>query len=261
MRSPDFARIASLAVLLLAWPGPAAHTEPAAGGEEIAASIIARLEGDIEALKLFSFRELSLVEHHDSGGEVRSRERELSEVFYRDGRRMRRLLSDDAAKGGAPRADDANFDLKALAACFTFSAAAGATLVGRPALRLDFAARPGCLQSQAAGRTARILGNLDGRMWVDPEGYQLLRLEGYLRSPVTFGFGLLAKIDAFDLELVREAVSPGVYAMTEMEYRARGRVFPARRFDVRSRRERSAFERLSDHRLSNSATTPSRPPA
>ncbi|HET6278231.1 MAG TPA: hypothetical protein VFG08_05555 [Candidatus Polarisedimenticolia bacterium] len=250
-------RAMALATLVLT--GPAAipsAAEPPDTGESLLPRILSRLESDLDALRSFSFREEKQVERRSRTGDISSRERELSEVFHQDGLRMRRTLANGQAS--EPRTDEEpSPDLKDLASCFTYSTATPAMLAERPALRLDFAARSGCLQTP--GRAERILGNLEGRLWVDPEGYDLLRIEGHLRAPVTFGFGLLGKVESFELEVEREAVSPGVFAMTRLEYHAQGRIFPARRFDLRNRRDRSSFQRVSDDALSSAATTPSPP--
>lgn len=264
MQRKSLTRAIVVATLVLAAPGQRPFAEPVATGESLLPRILARLEIDIDALKFFSFREASQVEHRSRTGEIRSREEELSEVFYQDGRRMRRELPGDLETTTPPPAAladrEPSFNLNELAACFTFSPAAEVSLADRPALRLDFAARPGCLE--APGLAARrILGNLNGRMWIHPDGYELLRLEGNLRSPVTFGFGLLGKVETFDLTVEREAVRPGVFAMTRLEYHARGRTFPARRFDLRNRRDRGSFQRISGDTLSSSTTSPSQHPA
>ncbi len=264
MQRKSFARAIVVAMLVLAATGHGPFAEPVATGESLLPRILARLEGDIDALKFFSFREASQVERRSRTGEIRSREEKLSEVFYHDGRRMRRIVSDDLETTVPPSVAEADrepsLNLNELAACFTFFPATPVRLADRPALRLEFAARPGCLQTP--GRAARrILGNLNGRLWIDPDGYELLRLEGKLRSPVTFGFGLLGKVETFDIEVERQAVSPGVFAMIRLEYHTRGRVFPARRFDLRNRRDRNSFQLIFGDTLTNTTTSPSQPPA
>lgn len=251
-------RAVALAALVLSGSATMPSAVPAETGETLLSRILTRLESDLDSLRQFSFREEVRVERRTPTGEISSREQESSEVFHRDGLRMRRSLSD--GRDGAPRADrEPSLDLKSLASCFTFAPAAPAMLADRAALLLEFSARPGCLQ--ASGRAERILGNLDGRLWVDAERYDLLRIEGRLRAPVTFGFGLFGKIESFDLEVERQAVDPGVFAMTRLEYHARGRVFPGRRFDLSNRRDRISFQRIPGEALSSAATTPSPRPA
>lgn len=247
-------RALALATLVLVGPATIPSAEPENTGESLLPRLLSRLASDLDALRLFSFREEIQVERRTRSGDISSLERELSEVFHQDGLRMRRTLANDQAS--APRTEEEpSLDLNDLASCFTYTTATPAMLAERPALRLDFAARSGCLQTP--GRAERILGNLDGRLWVDPDGYDLLRIEGHLRAPVTFGFGLLGKVESFELEVEREAVSPGVFAMTRLEYHARGRIFPARRFDLRNRRDRSSFQLDSHDALSSATTTPS----
>jgi len=259
MQPNSLAKAIALAALLLAGVAPDSTAGIPGGADSLLPRIVSRLESDIDALELFSYRERSEIERRSRTGEVSSREQRLSEIYHQDGQRMRRTLVEGADTPDAPppaQTDgEPSLDLEDLASCFNFSQGISEPLADRIALRLDFSAIPDCLQ--APGRAARILGNLDGRIWIDSEGYDLLRIEGHLRSPVTFGFGVLGKVETFDLEVEREAVSPGVFAMTRLEYHAKGRIFPLRRFDLRTRRVRSSFEPLPGDALSSSTTTPS----
>lgn len=224
--------------------------------------ILARLQRDYDALQRFSFREASHTVRLDREGEIRSTEIMLSDVFFADGRRMRRSLAKGAATDDAhaPATADQepSLNLEQLAGCFTFSPIGPDELDGHAALRIGFAARAGCIEG--SGRIARILGRLAGEIWVDGDGFELLRLRGNIREPVTFGFGLLAKIESFEVAVERQPVGEGVFAATQIDYHARGRIFPARRFDLHRTRARSDF-RVTPSDVSSSATsTPSRLP-
>jgi hypothetical protein len=41
---------------------------------------------------------------------------------------------------------------------------------------------------------AAALTGLEGRMWIDAQNHELIRMEGYIFKPVNFGFGMLAHI-------------------------------------------------------------------
>ena len=229
-------------------------------GDPILPRVLAHLQHDHDALQLFSFREASRLERRDKSGELRSSESVISEIFYDEGHRMRRsLVPGDPEEGNARPATadrEPTIDLKGIASCFRFETVGSETLDGRPALRIAFAARADCMSE--GGRVARILGHLAGDLWLDSEGFDLLRLEGTLQKPVTFGFGLLGRIDVFDITLSREAVSHGVFAVTRIDYHARGRTFPVRRFDMQMTRERSQFRAHAGATRSSATSIPSR---
>lgn len=264
-------RVAMTALLALGWAdvpnaGQPGGSPAGPGVDDLVPRILARLEIDQEALRGFSYLESSITEKRDGHGDLRSHDIDTSEVFFVEGRRMKRpapsgTRMDPGVAPDAPAVEDREppLDIRDLASCFHFYAIGTETLHGDPALRMDFTAIKGCLKG--TGRTRRILGNLSGSLWVDPEGFELLRLEGRLQQPVTFGLGLLGKVNRFDVELQREAVAPGVYATTYVTYRATGRIFLARSFDRRSVRARSHFSPVSVEQLSAITSSPSQPPA
>jgi hypothetical protein len=120
-----------------------------------------------------------------------------------------------------------------------------------------FSAKDGCMGRET--RAARLLGHLAGTLWLDADRFDILRVQGHLKGPVTFGFGILGRVERFDLELDRERVESGFYATTRITYRARGSSFLLNRFDLRSSRHRSAFAPVLQEPLPRALLSPPGP--
>ncbi len=227
----------------------------------LARRILDRLTGDRAGMLRYRYVESAVQERRGGDGSVRSRAVEVFEVFYQDGRRMKRPLANDLKedseglslmrseesrflqpRGGEARArkiKESPFELEKLLGCFHLYPAGRETLEGKPSLKLAFAAIDGCLREDS--RASRILQRLAGTIWVDEETFAVVRVRGHLQRPVSFGLGILGRVQTFEIEVDREPVAPGLYAMTRVDYRARGTSFLFYDFDVESTRQRSAF--------------------
>jgi hypothetical protein len=227
----------------------------------LAARILQRLDSDRTGMRRYRYVESAVQERRDGDGEVRSRAVEVFEVFYQDGRRMKRPLANDlkedseglslmrseesrflqagGAEARARKIKESPFELEKLVGCFQMDPAGRETLAGRPSLKLSFTAVEGCLEQ--GSRASRILEGLAGTVWVDEETFAVARVRGHLQRPVSFGLGILGRVRTFEIEVDREPLAPGLYAMTRVEYRARGTSFLFYDFDVESTRQRSAF--------------------
>jgi len=255
--------LASLAAASVTLASPPPPTVTADG---LFPRTLTRLQEDRDEMKRWSYVESNVLERRTPDGRVHSRTTEVYEVFFEDGRRMRRPLSLDMAQdsqglaifrreedrflpqglqdGPARPMKDSPFEVETLVRCYRFDSQGRDTIAGRPAVKLGFAPVDGCLDD--GSRAGRLLQNLAGTLWIDEHDSDILKIEGSLERPVTFGFGLLGRIEDFTLEVQREALAPGLYAMTHVDYRARGTSFIFHRFDVRSIRDRSAFLRTPE---------------
>jgi len=272
MHMSDLRRAARAALLLLAtsggpgaWSAPAIPADDPAAGAAQQRDLVKRLEErlklDGEAIRRYSYVESTVLEKRAADGTLRSSVTEVNEITYRDGRRLKRRLADDLEQdsdgfaimrseesrfGATPaplqEAKEGPFAMEQLIPCFHFYPMGQERVEGRPALRIAFTPIAGCLQDDS--RSGRILGRLAGTLWVDEEAHDLVRVRGYLEEPVSFGFGLLGKVDGFDLELDRQPLEPGAFAITRVAYQARGTSFLFHHFDVRSVRQRSGFAPL-----------------
>lgn len=248
--------------------GPSAGV-PGVDEKDLIQRLQARLESDRDAIRRYSYVESAVLEKRTPDGSLRSSTTEVYEITYREGRRVKRRLADDLAQdsdgfalmrreesrfaspgaGGAAAgrlrgAKEGPLDVDRLVGCFRLYPLGRDRVADTPTIKVAFTSIDGCLADDS--RAARILNGLAGTLWVDEGSFDLVRVRGYLKQPVTFGFGLLGKVDAFDLELDREPLEPGLYAVTRIAYRAHGTSFLFHRFDVRSTRQRSGFARIGD---------------
>ena len=256
---------AGLGILGALMMGAAPPTAPATGAEApLARRIVGRLQNDRDRILRHRYVESALLEKLARDGTVRSGTVEVHEVFTENGRRLERPLSQDLAQESAGfsavRQEESRFlrpargaaepagaaagdglDLETLVGCFRLYPLGRDALDGRAALRVAFTAIDGCLGRET--RAALLLGNLAGTLWLDAGGFDVLRVRGYLQRPVTFGLGIVGRVERFELELDREPLDSGSYATTRIVYRARGTSFLLNRFDLRSSRHRSGFVR------------------
>ena len=249
--------IALLPMLLLA-AGPAI-ADPTGAEKEFAERILTRLTSDIEGLRQMTWVETAVLEKRDREGAVRSRTVEAGEIFFEGTRRLKRPLSvdlsEDADSLSIVRDEESRFlrqsearevrsnpfSMENLMRCFRFSPSGTEVGNGGTLLKFDFLPIEDCIED--SGRVGRILNNLAGTLWMDDATSEIVRVEGAIEKTVSFGFGILGRIESFRIRVDREAVSPDVWAIVRTDYRARGRSFIFNRFDVQSIRHRSAFAR------------------
>ena len=247
--------------------GPRGEDE-AGGATGLLRRIAAHLGDDRDDVRRFSYVESAVLEKRAPDGTLRSRTIEVYEIFPRDGQLMRRPISIDPGQdgegsatvrreesrflaptrsigsGGAKPVKDSPFDFERLVRCFRFEMQGADVVAGKPTRRVLFTPIDGCIDD--GSRAGRLLQSLTGTIWVDEADQDVLRIEGHIERPVTFGFGILGRVDEFALRVDREAVAPGLYTMTHMDYRARGAAFLFHKFDITSIRDRSAFARVGD---------------
>ncbi len=235
----------------------------AAPDPDLAGRVLARLQRDRAEIEHYTYVETAVLEKRTTDGSIRSRTSEVHEVFMQDGRTMKRPLFRDVAQdsegfslvrgeetrflqdlnsrdGRARPAQESLFNLENLVHCFYLDAVGHDRLGDREVLKVEFTPIEGCLNQNT--RAMKIAAALSGFLWLDGES-DVVSVEGHLVQPVSFGFGILGKVETFDLQADREPISPDAYIMTRFEYRARGTALLFHRFDVLSTRYRSAFAR------------------
>jgi hypothetical protein len=255
-RNPGTAWFTFLSLILLLGSGAIAMAEENRETSLIP-RVLSQLRMDGVALRELTWVETAVLEKRDAQGAIRHRTIDTEEIFFEGEKRLRRPLSvdmtDDSNSLAIVRREESRFmranpaqevkrnpfELENLIRCFQFTSQGEDALGDRPVRKVAFRAIDGCLEDNS--RAIRILQNLSGTLWVEESSAAILRIEGHIETPVTFGFGILGRINSFELSVDREAVSPGVWAVVRTDYRARGRSFIFNRFDVRSTRYRSAF--------------------
>jgi hypothetical protein len=114
-------------------------------------------------------------------------------------------------------------------------------LGGRRVWVLNFEPKP---VGKDAGETAdRFLARLHGRLWVDVEEAELVKVESHLKSPLTVLGGLAASLTRIDFVILRERLASGVWTNRRLQSYAEGRkVFSS--FRMRMEVEQEDFREL-----------------
>lgn len=109
---------------------------------------------------------------------------------------------------------------------------------GRPVHVLRFQPDPGA----AGGDTIadRALGRLAGRVWIDAEESELVRLECSLISPLNLFGGVVGTVDRLDLLIWRQRLPGGTWVNRSIHSRLEGRKLVSR-FRARMRVEQEDF--------------------
>lgn len=101
-------------------------------------------------------------------------------------------------------------------------------LDGRPAIVVAFAPRPG---ARPATREGRVVRHFTGRVWVDEDEQQVVRVEAEAIEAISFGFGWLVRIDRGTRGLFRrQKMADGAWLPVEARLIGGGRALVFRRF-------------------------------
>jgi hypothetical protein len=116
---------------------------------------------------------------------------------------------------------------------------------GRPAYLLRFSPKPGLEVKETADRA---LNRLTGRIWIDAEEFELVKLDAHLEQPLSLVGGIVATVERMEFDLERERHADGFWFNTHFSSLAIGRkLFTG--FHVRTRIDQDHFRAV---------TTPSR---
>lgn len=118
---------------------------------------------------------------------------------------------------------------------------------GRPTLLVSLTPRPG---TRTTSRGGEYLERMHGFVWVDEADRQIVRVEMTVTKDITFGFGLLARLDAGSTLMFRRVrVNDEIWLPAEATFRSAGRSLVFRRFDI----ETTTY--YSDYRKFNVSTS------
>jgi hypothetical protein len=100
-------------------------------------------------------------------------------------------------------------------------------LAGRPSIVLTFVGRP---QSRPTTRFGSVMQKLKGRIWVDEQDFEIVKVEGRAAEDITYGFGLFARIhEGTTASWERRKVNGEAWTPVRLEIRATARVLLFRR--------------------------------
>ena len=163
---------------------------------------------------------------------ARESERELAKETEQ---RQRYAERKDKARGRGP-----DFVDEKLVRRFRYVLAGTELVDGRTAHVLAFSAKP---DAPAKDSSDRALNLLIGRIWIDAEESELVKVDAHLKEPLSVLGGIVASVDRLDFMVERRRQPDGFWFNTAFGSYAEGRkLFSG--FRVRSRIEQDGFRPL-----------------
>jgi hypothetical protein len=96
-------------------------------------------------------------------------------------------------------------------------------------------------------REMQVFRALSGHLWVDRASSRLARIDGSLFEDVTFGFGLLGRLNKGGrFNVVQQQVGPGHWETVSLEVNMSGHAVIFKNINVKQRQELTNFQRVPD---------------
>lgn len=113
---------------------------------------------------------------------------------------------------------------------FDFALERREILEGRPAIVVAFTPRPGARPWSTEGRIAK---RFKGRVWIDEEQAQVVRVEAEALDTISFGFGFIARIHRGTRGVfTRRQMPDGAWLPSSARLTGSGRALLVRRFEI-----------------------------
>jgi hypothetical protein len=117
------------------------------------------------------------------------------------------------------------------------------TLAGRPVIVADFKPRSGYKPKTSEGKNSQ---HVAGRAWVSEDDHQLARLEMEVFEPISFGFGILAKLQkGARITVERQKFNDEIWLPLKTEVSLSVRVLMLKGFNIRQIVEYSDHKKYS----------------
>ncbi len=166
-------------------------------------------------------------------GEMEKQERAYSKKILEDQRRLEKESPDERRRREAKEADSRRKEEEAIDEAFRLYRVTGIgreSLEGQSAIVLSFEPRP---DYRPKSPEARILAKVHGKAWFTEEDQQLIRLEVELGDNLSFGFGLVAKLNRGSrMVFQRRRVNNEIWLPGESHFSGTGRVLVFKGFRV-----------------------------
>jgi hypothetical protein len=258
----------ALSLLLIgqAWPDspdgvrgsdPALHSLPEANA--FLEGMAERQRQHEEAVNRYAYDILEIEEHLDKNGTIGKVKSRSYEVFYVQGRPVKRQVAEDGIPFSPPRlakedgrvrkevneiveqkaagkSDDVT--LSEILARHDFRSVAREEIAGRPTVVMDFAPRPG--KPDLKGDD--VLRSLAGRIWVDEEEREVVRVDIRNTQGIKLAFGLGASLAELDLTTHFQKVDD-VWLPHRVEAHVAGRIRLVKDFRVHTSETYSRYRR------------------
>jgi hypothetical protein len=215
------------------------------------------------ALNDYTYDMEMVSEKLDKKGAVTSRQTKRYEVFWVKKKRVRRLVAEDGkplaperqaqvdadvrkyvdevmkGKARPPQTGD-DVELSRMLDRYEFRPVARERIGGRPAIRMDFEARPGKRDIKAD----TILRRLAGRVWIDETERVVVRAEIHSTGSIKLALGLAASIGAVDFVTEFVKVEQGIWFPSLIQTRVQGRVLLVKGIHERNTGTFSGYRRF-----------------
>lgn len=161
----------------------------------------------------------------DSGGPVSrlvrvdgrpARPAEIRREQEREGGRREK-----AGQYAKARKEETEWVNEKLAAHYDFFQEGVTNIAGRSTVILRF--EPKADGPKEDGAEERVLGRLRGRVWLDEADLEPVRVEARLVQPISFAYGMLAKLDRLELELTQERKAEALWVPMALNVDIEGR--------------------------------------
>lgn len=252
-----------LLATLLASAGVAAAQDAA----EILRRSIEHDAANVERLKNYTFVEHNEERTYDRSDRLRSRESQTYEILIlagrpwgrlierngkplnaKDGQREQEKLDAELAKRQRDVARDASREpkdrdtiesrrfLREVPQAFTLAMDGVENVAGRPAWVISATPRPGYRPTLPHGD---VLTKVRGKIWIDQDEYQWIKVDAEVTAPLSFGLGLFRVAPGGSLHFEQTRVNDEIWLPSKAEIRADARVAYVRKLraemDIRYR--------------------------
>ncbi|HJT54361.1 MAG TPA: hypothetical protein VJ848_10960 [Candidatus Angelobacter sp.] len=169
-----------------------------------------------------------------------------AEERRKDEERMQKLVSDPDERAKRAKREKEDSDkghemFKAIPDAFIFKYDG----IENGLVRLSFFPNP---NYDPPTRELRVFRALSGKMWIDPVQKHVVRIEGQLFQDVTFGWGILARLNKGGTFVVNmREVGPGHWDMTSLDVNMSGHAILFKNIAVKEHQTQSEFRRVPDN--------------
>jgi hypothetical protein len=117
-----------------------------------------------------------------------------------------------------------------IASVLTFTLDRRVTLDGRSAFLVTFTPKGDARPRTREGRMARAF---NGKIWIDEEAREVMRVEGTAIETISYGLGLIARLgQGTVVTVVRAPVGDGIWLPTSIRFKGEGRALLLRKLNV-----------------------------
>jgi hypothetical protein len=237
-----------LLFLLMAWRAFAQDPR------EIIAKALARDEKNYELLNTYTYEKLAIIKSLEKDGDVKKTEERLEEVIHIDGTEIERLVAKngkplsekeaaaeqrkvdkeiekikkESPKERAKRRGETEKDLqeerearREVLEAFDFRLLGVAVHNGRDCWQIEGKPKPGW---KGKGRRASQMRSLEGRLWVDQQTFEWVRMELDSLDTISFGWFLFRLQQGAKIRIEQAYINNEVWLPTQVEIRADARV-------------------------------------